>query len=122
MKTLAFIALVIFPALLPFSVCNAQSNSELKAQANARYEKADKEMNAAYKQLMSILSKEGKAHLKVSQRAWNMFRDAQAAFDSHHLAGGTAQGLERTGSLHLLTQARTKRLLANYKRFKEIYE
>lgn len=122
MKTLALIALFIFPALVPFSTCNAQSTSELKAQAYARYEKADKAMNVVYKKLLSSLNEEGQKRLKIFQRAWIAFRDAQADFDCHHFDGGKYEGLERIGSLDQQTQARTKRLLADYKRFKEIFE
>ncbi len=68
------------------------------------------------------LNEVGQKRLKISQRAWITFRDAQADFDCHHFDGGSFEGLERIGSLDQLTQARTKRLLADYKRFKEIFE
>ncbi|MEJ6570460.1 MAG: DUF1311 domain-containing protein [Akkermansiaceae bacterium] len=118
MKTFALLLLITFFSTL----CNAQTNSELKAQAYARHEKADKAMNTAYKALLSSLNEVGQKRLKISQRAWITFRDAQADFDCHHFDGGSFEGLERIGSLDQLTQARTKRLLADYKRFKEIFE
>lgn len=105
--------------LLPLSA-GAQSTVEMKQQAAAAFEKSDKAMNAAYQQLLKILNDEGKKRLREAQRAWVTFRDAQAGFDSHHLAGGTLEGLEYTGSLNLLTQERTKRLLEDYKRFKDL--
>jgi len=116
MKILA----LIFLLALPSTICQAQSMAELKAQAYAQYERSDKAMNIAYKKLLSVLNEEGKKRLRKAQRAWVTFRDAQAEFDCHHFAGGTAEGLERIGSLNLLTQARTKRLLEDYKRFKDI--
>ena len=118
MKTFILIVLAILPA----TTCHAQSMAEMKDQAHARYQKADKAMNAAYKLLMTVLDEEGKKRLRKSQRAWLTFRDTQANFDCHHFAGGSAEGLERIGSLDLLTQTRTKRLLADYKRFKTINE
>lgn len=116
MKSLA----VFFVLVIGNTLSHAQSTPELKAQAYDRYEKADKSMNAAYKQLLASLNEEGQKRLRASQRTWIAFRDAQAAFDCHHFAGGKFEGLERTGSMHLLTEARTKRLLADYARFKKI--
>ena len=99
----------------------AQTNAEMKQQAARTYEQADKEMNTAYKKLIGILNDEGRKRLREAQRAWIAYRDAQAGFDSHHFAGGTAEGLERTGSLNLITRERTKRLIADYLRFKDMY-
>ena len=116
MKTLTI--LFLLAACSTFS--HAQSTPELKANAYDRYEQADKTMNAAYKQLMAILNEEGKKRLRASQRSWIAFRDTQADFDCHHFAGAKFEGLERTGSLQLLTEARTKRLLADFMRFRKI--
>ena len=117
MKTLALIILFMLPA----TFCQAQSMHEMKDQAHARYKESDKAMNTAYKLLITVLNKEGVKRLKISQRAWITFRDAQAAFDCHHFDGGSAEGLERLGSLDLLTKARTKRLLDDHKHFKDMY-
>jgi len=117
MKTLP---VVVWLALIPFSIASAQTTVEMKEQAAASLDKSDKAMNAAYQQLLKILNDEGKKRLRETQRAWVTFRDAQAGFDSHHLAGGTLEGLEHLGSLDLLTQERTKRLVEDYKRFKDL--
>lgn len=93
----------------------------MKSDASRAYGVSDKAMNAAYTQLMGVLNEEGKKRLKEAQRAWIAYRDAQAGFDSHHLAGGTMEGLERTGALNLLTQERTKRLREDFARFKDMY-
>lgn len=108
---------LMFVMLMPVTV-SAQSTVEMKEQAGAILEKSDKAMNAAYQQLLKALNDEGKKRLREAQRAWVAFRDAQAGFDSHHLAGGTLEGLEHLGSLNQLTQERTKRLLADFERFK----
>lgn len=110
------VAGVILAVAAPASV--AQSTAEMKYEAAAAYERADKAMNAAYQKLLAVLNDEGKKRLRETQRAWIAFRDAQAGFDSHHFAGGTAEGLERLGSLDQLTRERTKRLLADFERFK----
>ena len=96
----------------------SQTTGEMKADASRAYQVSDKAMNEAYKQLMAVLNEEGKTRLKAAQRAWITYRDAQASFDSHHLAGGTMEGLEYTGSLNMLTEARTKRLREDLARFR----
>ncbi|RYD37802.1 MAG: DUF1311 domain-containing protein [Verrucomicrobiaceae bacterium] len=105
-------------AFAPLTV-HAQSNAEMKEEAGSILDKSDQAMNKAYQQLLSILNDEGKKRLRETQRAWLAYRDAQAGFDSHHMAGGTGEGLERLGSLNMLTGERTKRLQEDYKRFKE---
>ena len=104
-------------ALGPVAVF-AQSTLEMKEQAAARLEKSDKAMNVAYQQLIKVLNEEGVKRLKATQRAWIAYRDAQASFDCHQLAGGTMEGLEELGSLNQLTQERTKRLKEDLERFK----
>jgi len=93
----------------------------MSGEALVRYETADKAMNVAYQQLLKVLNEEGKKRLRETQRAWVAYRDAQAGFDSHHFAGGSAEDLERLGSLELLTRARTTRLQEDARRFREIY-
>jgi uncharacterized protein YecT (DUF1311 family) len=75
-------------------------------------------MNIAYQKLLAILDDEGKSTLRDAQRAWLTWRDAQAEFDSHQFGRGKLRPLERNGSLQLSTEARTARLLEDYKRFK----
>lgn len=115
MKTLSMLILL---AASPLSL-HAQTTAEMKEQAAETLAESDQAMNTAYQKLLKILSEEGQKRLRASQRAWVAFRDAQASFDSHHLEGGTAEGLERLGSLNGLTEERTKRLTEDYERFKE---
>jgi uncharacterized protein YecT (DUF1311 family) len=114
MKVMPVLLVLVAGAASGFS----QTTGEMKADASRAYEVSDKAMNEAYKQLMAVLNEEGKTRLKAAQRAWIAYRDAQASFDSHHLAGGTMEGLEYTGSLNMLTQARTKRLREDLARFR----
>ena len=117
MKATSLLMLMLVLAPVSFS----QTTVEMKEEASDAYDVSDKAMNAAYTQLMGVLNEEGKKRLKEAQRAWIAYRDAQAGFDSHHLAGGTMEGLERVGSLNLLTQERTKRLREDFARFKDMY-
>lgn len=114
MKTIPILLFLAAGTLTAFS----QTTGEMKADASRAYGVSDKAMNEAYKQLMAVLNEEGKTRLKAAQRAWIAYRDAQASFDSHHLAGGTMEGLEYTGALNMLTQERTKRLREDLARFR----
>lgn len=116
MKTFAFLTFMLVLSPASFS----QTTVEMKADASRAYGVSDKAMNTAYAELMGVLNAEGKKRLKEAQRAWIAYRDAQAGFDSHHLAGGTMEGLEQVGALNLLTQERTKRLREDFARFKEM--
>ncbi len=109
------ILLLGLPAIVP-----AQTTEEMHEQIAGELEKADQAMNAAYRKLMAILNDEGKKRLTETQRAWIIYRDAQASFDSHLYAGGTAAGLQHVGSLNELTKARTKRLNEDFANFKEL--
>ncbi|MFZ4775626.1 MAG: lysozyme inhibitor LprI family protein [Terrimicrobiaceae bacterium] len=95
----------------------AQSQQEMNRQAEAEAEVADKELNEAYKKLMVELDDEGKALLKTSQRAWLVYRDAEAAFAADAMRDGSAAPLLYSGSIAALTKARTlglrERLEAN---------
>ncbi len=111
-------SLFVFFVILGPVTAFAQSTVEMKEQAATRLEKSDKAMNVAYQQLIKVLDEEGVKRLKETQRAWIVYRDAQASFDCHQLAGGTMEGLEQLGSLDLLTKERTKRLKEDFERFK----
>jgi len=81
---LIFLLLALFLA----TILSVQSGSESYAEANNINAEADKELNAAYNQLIkSIRADNDKdraelliARLKESQRAWLKYRDAQVAF------------------------------------------
>src|SRR5712692_1632579 len=51
-------------------------------------EKADQQLNDAYKKLLARLDDEGKTKLRASQRAWVGFRDADVALVVHHYGEG----------------------------------
>jgi uncharacterized protein YecT (DUF1311 family) len=109
----------VLAAFIPHPA-SGQTNRQLIEIEIERFSAADKKMNVAYQKLLGILDEEGKSTLREAQRAWVVWRDAEAEFDSHHLAGGKLRPLERWGSLTLSTEARTTRLLDDYKRFKEM--
>jgi uncharacterized protein YecT (DUF1311 family) len=89
---------------------NAQTTAAMRACENARYERADHEMNAVYQTLLSMLDKPGQAKLRRAQQAWTKFRDAEADFQSDTARGGTLALLIRTSVLADLTASRTDQL------------
>ena len=90
--------LFVFVALFLPTVLSAQSGPETYGEANQISAKADKELNAAYDQLIkSIRADNDKdraemlvARLQESERAWLKFRDAQVAFVGMHANIGSA--------------------------------
>jgi uncharacterized protein YecT (DUF1311 family) len=73
--------------------------------------KADKELNAVYKQLMGGLEDDiAKGKLRKSERAWIAFRDADAEFIADFSREGTAYPMEYQAVLLEMTQQRTKEL------------
>ncbi len=105
-----FILLAI--CALPVASAHAQSQAEMNNQAFADFKKADAELNKVYGQVMAKLDAEGKDKLKVAQRAWVAFRDAQAEVDADGSRGGTIVPLLRSTSMTESTQARIKQLRA----------
>jgi uncharacterized protein YecT (DUF1311 family) len=90
--------LFLFVALFLPTILSAQSGSETYAEANKINIEADKQLNAAYDQLIkSIRADTDKdraevlvARLRESQRAWLKYRDAQVGFVGIHANIGSA--------------------------------
>ena len=99
-------ALVAFPP----SHANAQSQPEMNRQAAKDFEKADAELNAVYKKVLSGLDAEGKKKFQASQRAWIAYRDAEAAFQADGERGGSMAPLVYSTTESELTGARIKAL------------
>ncbi|WP_235041106.1 lysozyme inhibitor LprI family protein [Vreelandella profundi] len=83
--------------------------TECSAQA---YGAADTELNESYQMLVSQLKDNAPAleKLRTAQRAWIGFRDAECAFESSAVEGGSAQPMVRNGCLEKVTAARIERL------------
>lgn len=90
----------------------AKTQTELNQCTATSYQAADDELNEAYQALIGKLeSNSGSLEkLRVAQRAWIGFRDAECAFESSAVEGGSAQPMIRNLCLGSLTQARTDRL------------
>ena len=90
--------LFVFVALFLPTTLSAQSGSETYAEATKIKAEADKELNAAYDQLIKSIKGDNEkdraellvARLRESQRAWLKYRDAQVAFVGIHANVGSA--------------------------------
>lgn len=105
------LSLVLFLAAFTPALAPGQSQQEMNAEAAAAFEKADKELNRAYAKVMGVLDDESKQRLKVAQRAWVAFRDAEATFRADAEArGGSMWPLVHEGIRARLTEARVNSL------------
>ncbi len=84
----------------------AQTQLEMNETANAKYKKADVELNKVYKQLMSILDQNEKQLLIQAEKDWMKFRDSHCKFDASQYEGGSIQPLIYSTCLEELTRKR----------------
>jgi uncharacterized protein YecT (DUF1311 family) len=84
---------------------NAQDQATLNQCAGAAFEKADKQLNEAYKQITQRLKDNAESHklLVEAQRAWVAYRDAECNFQ-----GGP---IDQAGSIYPTIVANCKAVL-----------
>ena len=97
-------------SILPAVSARAQTQAQMNNQAAAEFKKADADLNKVYAKVVAKLDDEGKEKLKVAQRAWIAFRDAQAEVDADISRGGSMVPLLRASSMTDSTQARIRQL------------
>ncbi len=86
---------------------HAQSQVEMTAQAWADFDKADKELNAVYQQVLKSMDDDiARRKLIAAQKAWLTFRDAQAEVDADQARGGSLENQLRAMSETETTNAR----------------
>lgn len=88
--------------------------------ASEAYEKAEKEMEEAYGKLMIAVNLVGKERLKKAQSSWVQYRDAESAFNCHHLAGGPYERMEYYAQLRKETDRRTRDLKQTYEWIRQV--
>jgi len=101
---------------------NAETQSDMTSCAQARYEEADKGLNAQYKKTRAAMvaidqdldtdMKGAEQALLKAQRAWITYRDAQCENYGFQARGGTMEPMLVAGCLADLTDLRTKELKA----------
>lgn len=95
----------------------ASTQTDMSLCADQAYRKSDADLNAAYRDVMARLvdNKDATTRLQAAQKAWLFFRDAECAFSSAGVTGGSAYPMVLSMCLDKLTQARTKELRAYLK-------
>jgi uncharacterized protein YecT (DUF1311 family) len=89
----------------------AQSQPEMTAQAQAEFDKADKELNEVYQKVLKSMDDDiAKQKLIAVQKAWIKYRDAQAELDADAERGGSLANQILAESETTLTKARTAEL------------
>jgi uncharacterized protein YecT (DUF1311 family) len=102
---------------------NAQTQADMNYCAAMDFEKADRQLNAVYKQALRSQADLDKQNaefdpsqagavkaLKKAQRAWIDYRDGQCEGVSYQAAGGTMQPMLEAGCKADLTGKRVKEL------------
>lgn len=89
---------------------NPQTQSDLNACEQQRWEAADLELNQIYQSLTPQLSNNRRQQLVKAQRAWIAFRDSECAFHSSVAEGGTMQPMLYYACLANLTDIRNVEL------------
>jgi len=105
MKLAAFSLLVLATSAF------AQTQQEMNREAAADFAKADTALNKLYTKVLATLDDEGKKKLKAAQRAWVVFRDAEADLQADSGArGGSMAPMIYDGTRATLTNERIKAL------------
>ncbi|MBB1192607.1 hypothetical protein DNC80_02860 [Flavobacterium sp. SOK18b] len=93
----------------------SQTQLEMNKAADAKYKKADAELNKAYKQLLSILDQNDKLLLIQAEKDWVKFRDSSCKFESSQYEGGSIKPLIYSTCLEELTRKRILEIKASIK-------
>ena len=104
----AFFISIALPAIIPPAL--AQTQAQMNQMAFRDEAKADAALNVVYKKLMAKLDAPGEAQLRRAQRAWIVFRDAEATFEASQETGGTMYPTVHANFVEEITEARTKQL------------
>jgi uncharacterized protein YecT (DUF1311 family) len=86
------------------------SMHEMKRNAQADFEKADRILNDVYNKILADLSPKGAGALEEAQRAWLIYRDKSAEAYGTNEEGGSNEGLMYLRCLEAMTIRRTKEL------------
>lgn len=111
---LKLVVLLVFCVASTASWAACQRNGfgiyEDGACASQAFSKADKNLNAIYKQLLSVLDDGSKVKLRAAQRAWVSYRDAHARYVFSVEGDGSAGRMVASNDGEQQTQAQIKEL------------
>ncbi len=114
---LAFALVAALPACRAATIdcAHAETQADMNACAGQDYRRSDAALNDAYRQAAARLRDDAAAGklLVAAQRAWIRFRDAECAFASSSVRGGSILPMIEAGCMARLTAERT-RVLQSY--------
>jgi uncharacterized protein YecT (DUF1311 family) len=90
------------------------SGAEETACFNDAYKKSDAELNQFYHRVQAVVDGEELAKLKVAQRLWIQFRDANCSAEHELYLGGSAASMVELACLEAVTRHRTEELNVMY--------
>ena len=88
----------------------ANTQLEMNQCYGERYKAADKELNEAYRKLLTNLDSQHKLKVQEAQRAWIKFRDQHCEATTFISVGGSIHTLELVICRDSLTRQRTEQL------------
>jgi uncharacterized protein YecT (DUF1311 family) len=89
---------------------NAMTQMDMNYCAGQDFNAADAKLNATYKKLTSELDPHELDTLKVAQRAWVAWRDAECTYETIDSEGGSIRPMEISECQTELTNDRVKQL------------
>ncbi len=89
---------------------NATTTAAMRVCENARFQRAEQELNAVYQDLVKQLDDGQREKLRLAESAWLRFREANADFQADAVRGGTLAPLIKVTVLADMTQARAAEL------------
>jgi uncharacterized protein YecT (DUF1311 family) len=107
---IACTAVPVSAQVAPQACPDAQTQAEMNRCAGATYARADTLLNQRYRQLMTAIGAPRRESLRVAQRAWIRFRDADCAFEASAYQGGSMQPTARLLCLADRTRKRVDEL------------
>jgi uncharacterized protein YecT (DUF1311 family) len=110
-RSLVFLVFAFTESIISISVaqaaCPGDTQMEMNSCAASDYSRADKDLNAAWRELPKS------TELVAAQRAWIAYRDAECSFRRAQFEGGSIAPLIYSTCLSELTKQRTKILINN---------
>lgn len=93
------------------AACSSETTTAgMRECENLRYERAQKDVDTVYAELMKKLDDAGRVKLRSAQTAWAQFRQAEAEFEADQARGGTLAPLIKITVMADLTEARVSEL------------
>jgi uncharacterized protein YecT (DUF1311 family) len=93
---------------------NLSSNADETACLAAALSHADSELNQLYRRVLTVVAGDQLMKLKVAQRFWVQFRDANCEAEHDLYAGGSAAPMVKLSCLEAVTRHRTQELQVMY--------